>query len=106
MVHPDGRVVLLDYGITGRLTNRRRLIFLNMLMSAIAGNHRGVLQGYQDSEPSPRDRPRRLHGGDPVDRPGIDPSTADADQMISEMRRVTKALVRHGCGCPRSSCCS
>ena len=102
MVHPDGRVVLLDYGITGRLTNRRRLIFLNMLMSAIAGNHRGVLQGYQDLGAIPPETDLDVFLEEiPVDRPGIDPSTADADQMISEMRRVTKALVRHGLRVPK-----
>src|SRR3546814_17944744 len=44
MVLPDGRPALLDFGITGRLREHRRLAFLRPLMSA-----------------PPTDLPRQLH---------------------------------------------
>ena len=37
----------------------------------------------------------------PVDRPPLDPGEVDADQMIAEMRRVTKALVSYGTRLPK-----
>ena len=33
---PDGRTALLDYGITGRLSEVRRLAFLRLMMGAVA----------------------------------------------------------------------
>jgi ubiquinone biosynthesis protein len=36
-----------------------------------------------------------------MDRPAIDSTNASADQMITEMRRVTKALVKHGARLPK-----
>jgi len=75
MVHPDGRVVLLDYGITGRLTNRRRLIFLNMLMSAIAGTIVGA-----PGLPGPRSHP---------------PET-DLDVFMEEIRLDRPGSTEHG----------
>jgi ubiquinone biosynthesis protein len=98
----DGRVALLDYGITGRLEPARRLVFLRMLLAAMVGDHRSVLAGYQQLGAIAPDADLDAFLADiPVDRPPIDPGEVDADQMIAEMRRVTKALVRYGTRLPK-----
>jgi len=102
LVTEDGRVGLLDHGITGRLDERRRATFLRMMLASMAGDHRAMLRGYQELGALPADADLDSFLEDvPVDRPIVDPSTADADQMLAEMRRVTKALVAHGLRLPK-----
>jgi ubiquinone biosynthesis protein len=100
LVRRDGRVALLDYGITGRLDDRRRTVFLRMLLAAMAGDHRAVLAGYQQLGAIPAGADLDAFMAEiPVDRPVG--AGADGDEMVAEMRRVTKALVRHGTRLPK-----
>jgi len=102
LIRPDGRVALLDYGITGRLDDRRRTVFLRMLLAAMTGDHRAVLAGYQAlGAISPDADLDEFLREIPMNRPVVDPTNANADQMIVEMRRVTKALVKHGARLPK-----
>jgi len=102
LVQRDGRVALLDYGITGRMTEPRRLIFLRMLMAAMVGDHRAVLSGYQQlGAIAPDADLDRFLAEIPVDRPPVDPSELNGDEMVAEMRQVTKALVRYGTRLPK-----
>jgi ubiquinone biosynthesis protein len=102
LIQTDGRVALLDFGITGRLDDARRQVFLRMLLAAMTGDHRAVLVGYQDlGAISPEADLDEFIREIPVDRPALDPANANADQMITEMRRVTKALVKHGTRLPK-----
>ena len=101
LIQRDGRVALLDFGITGRLDDGRRQVFLRMLLAAMTGDHRAVLVGYQDlGAISPDADLDEFIREIPVDRPAVD-TAASADQMITEMRRVTKALVKHGTRLPK-----
>ena len=43
MVQPDGRTVLMDFGITGRLDETKRLAFLLLLVGATSGDVTGQL---------------------------------------------------------------
>src|SRR3546814_4150890 len=55
MVLPDGRTALLDFGITGRLSEQRRLAFLRLLMSATANDLTGQLESLRDLGALPPD---------------------------------------------------
>jgi len=124
LIQRDGRIALLDYGITGRLDDRRRMIFLRTLLAAMTGDHRSVLAGYQElgaispdadldefMRDIPMDRPPVTvfaegsggSAGGSGDAEGFTSASADAsaDQMIGEMQRVTKALVKHGARLPK-----
>jgi ubiquinone biosynthesis protein len=102
LIQQDGKVALLDFGITGRLDDRRRQVFLRMLLAAMTGDHRAVLGGYQElGAISPDADLEEFMREIPMDRPAVDPASASADQMITEMRRVTKALVKHGTRLPK-----
>ena len=47
-VLPDGRVALLDFGITGRLTEAHRLAFLRLVMAATMNDVRGQVAALRD----------------------------------------------------------
>lgn len=102
VVLDDGRVGLLDHGITGRLDERGRTMFLKVLLSSFAGDHRGVLEGYQGlgALPAGTDLDQFL-AEVPLAKPNVDPSSAAADELIAEMRRVTKAMIAHGLKIPK-----
>ena len=107
LVRPDGRVALLDYGITGRLDEVRRLAFLRLLMggasttSASAGRpagHGRRPRRHRPRRPGRRPRPRQAHGRPDDARPrGLAGRGARPHQTPARVRRP---------GSPRSSCCS
>jgi ubiquinone biosynthesis protein len=102
LVTDEGRVALLDHGITGRVDEARRGTFLRMMVASMAGDHLAVLRGYQELGALPADTDLAQFLDEvPMDRPRVDPATADADEMLREMRRVTKALVAHGLRLPK-----
>src|SRR3546814_15526651 len=55
MVLPDGRTALLDFGITGRLSEQRRLALLRLLMSATANDLTRQLASLRDPGALPPD---------------------------------------------------
>ena len=65
MVRPDGRTVLMDFGITGRLDETKRLAFLMLLVGATSGDTMGQLRALRDLGAFPPDTD--LDGG--VHRP-------------------------------------
>ena len=101
-VQPDGRVALLDYGITGRLDETRRLAFLRLLMGGTANDVRIQLEALRDLGALPLDtnlddviRDLRL------DQPVKDPTQMSADELIGEIRELTKALLGYGARMPK-----
>jgi ubiquinone biosynthesis protein len=102
LVLPDGRVGLFDHGITGRLSEAERGLFLKVILSSFAGDHRAVLEGYQGLGALPKDADLDAFLAEiPLAAPNVDPTTAGADELMAEMRRVTKAMVAHGLKIPK-----
>jgi ubiquinone biosynthesis protein len=101
-VRPDGRVALLDYGITGRLDETRRLAFLRLLMGGTVNDLRMQLDALCDLGALPMGTDldavvRDLH----LDRPVKDPTTMSPDELMAEMRELTKALLAYGARMPK-----
>ena len=55
MVQPDGRTVLMDFGITGRLDETKRLAFLMLLVGATSGDTMAQLGALRDLGAFPPD---------------------------------------------------
>jgi ubiquinone biosynthesis protein len=102
LVQADGTVALLDFGITGRLDERKRLAFLRLQMGATANNLTVQVEALRDLGALPADSDVEAVISDlGLDRPAIDPTTLTADEMVAELREVTKALLGYGARLPK-----
>jgi ubiquinone biosynthesis protein len=102
LVQADGTVALLDFGITGRLDEKKRLAFLRLQMGATTNNLTVQVEALRDLGALPVDSDIEAVIRDlGLDRPAVDPTTLTADQMVSELREVTKALLGYGARLPK-----
>jgi ubiquinone biosynthesis protein len=101
-VMPDGRTALLDFGITGRLGERRRLAFLRLLLTASTNNVTGQLAALRDLGALPPDTDLEAVIADlGLDRTPIDPTTLTPDELIAEIQQVVKSLLAYGARMPK-----
>jgi ubiquinone biosynthesis protein len=101
-VQPDGRTVLLDFGITGRLDEPQRIAFLRLLVTGTAGDVRGQLAALRDLGAFPLDTDldavvRDLN----LDAPVKDPTLMSADELVTELSDLTKKLLGYGARAPK-----
>lgn len=101
-VRPDGRVALMDFGITGRLDDQQRLALLRLIIAGSANDVRGEVEAIRDIGALPAgtdvDAVIRDLG---LDRPPVDPTTLSAEELTSQIRDVTKALLGYGARMPK-----
>ena len=102
LVQPDGTVALLDFGITARLDDKKRQAFLRLQMGASTNNVTVQVEALRDLGALPADSDidaviRDLN----LDRPPVDPTTLTAEEMMAEVREVTKALLAYGARLPK-----
>ncbi len=102
MVQSDGTVALLDFGITARLDEGKRQAFLRLQMGASSNDVTIQVEALRDLGALPADSDieaviRDLN----LERPPIDPTTLSAEQMVDEIREVTKALLGYGARLPK-----
>jgi len=102
LVQSDGTEALLDFGITARLDERKRQAFLRLQMGASTNNVTVQVEALRDLGALPADSDieaviRDLN----LDRPPIDPTTLTAEEMVAELREVTKALLGYGARLPK-----
>jgi ubiquinone biosynthesis protein len=101
-VQADGRVALLDYGITGRLDERRRLAFLRLLMGGTVNDVKLQLGALRDLGALPPDTDLDAVMRDlGVDQPVKDPTQMSPEELIGEIRDLTKALLGYGARMPK-----
>ena len=102
MVLPDGRTALLDFGITGRLGDKRRLAFLRLLMGASINDVRQQLAAMRDLGALPADADLEAIIRD-LDLEGtpVDPTTMSPEELTGEIQRVIKALLGYGAKMPK-----
>ncbi len=101
-VQPDGRTALLDYGITGRLDEPRRLAFLRLLMASITNDVAAQLVALRDLGALPADADLQAVIHDlGLDQPAVDPTTMTGDELVAELRRMVKALLGYGARLPK-----
>ena len=98
----DGRIGLLDFGITARMTPLQRNAFLRLMLSGAIGDIPGQLVAFRDLGALPRDTDldeviRELG----LDQAPVDPTTLDQDELLGEIQRVIKALLGYGARLPK-----
>jgi len=101
-VQPDGRVALLDFGITGRLDEQKRLAFLRLLMGGTVNDVTLQMAALRDlgALPPDTDLDAVMHDLG-LDGPTKDPTKMDPDELIAEIRDLTKALLGYGARLPK-----
>ena len=101
-VQPDGRTALLDYGITGRLDEPRRLAFLRLLMASITNDLHTQLASLRDLGALPADADLDAVIRDlGLDQPAVDPTTMTGDELVTELRRLVNAMLGYGARLPK-----
>jgi ubiquinone biosynthesis protein len=101
-VQADGRVALLDFGITGRLTEVERLALLRLVMTASANDIPGQISALRDLGALPADIDVDSVITDlGLDRPPVDPTTLTAEELTAELRAITTALLGYGARMPK-----
>ena len=101
-VLPDGRTALLDFGITGRLSDAKRSALLRLLLGGSLGDLRGQLEGLRDLGAFPMDTDLDAVIADlGLDGPVKDPTRMNADELTSELRDLTKKLLGYGARVPK-----
>jgi len=101
-VQADGRVALLDYGITGRLDEKRRLAFLRLVIGATVNDLRGQLAALIDlgALPEGTDIDQLivdLH----LDGPPLDPLKITPEELLEQLRGFIKGLLAYGARMPK-----
>ena len=101
-VTPDGRIALLDFGITARMTPLERSAFLRLMLFGAMGDIPGQIAAFRDLGALPADTDideviRELG----LDKAPVDPTTLSQDQLVSEIQRIIKALMGMGARLPK-----
>jgi ubiquinone biosynthesis protein len=101
-VDDNGRVALLDFGITGRLDEPRRLAFVRMLMGGVTNDVKIQLEALRDLGALPRDTDLDAVIKDlGLDKPPKDPIKMSAHELVEDIREIVKKLVAYGARAPK-----
>jgi ubiquinone biosynthesis protein len=101
-VLPTGKIALLDFGITGRLTETKRLALLSLIVGAINGDLTAQVTAMRDLGALPEHADvQEVIAQLGLDRPLVDPVTLTADELVGEMQRSVKALLSLGARMPK-----
>ncbi|MFW2381937.1 MAG: AarF/ABC1/UbiB kinase family protein, partial [Acidimicrobiales bacterium] len=93
---------LLDFGITGRLSDAEKQAFMKMMMTATMNDVTGQVEALRDLGALPLDTDvRQVIEDIGLDGPPIDPTKMTPDEMIGELQRVMKALLGYGARMPK-----
>lgn len=98
----DGRIALLDFGITARMTDLERMAFLRLMFAGAANDVKGQLAALRDLGALPPDTDlddviRELG----LDQEPIDPTTLTQQQLVEELQRMIKSLLGMGARLPK-----
>src|SRR2546423_642729 len=101
MVRPDRRTLLMDFGITGRLDETKRMAFLMLLLGATSGDTMAQLGALRDLGAVPPDTDLQAVFRDlGLDRP-IDPATLSAHEPVHELQDLPQERLAYGARAPK-----
>ena len=98
----DGRIGLVDFGITAHLTDTERLAFLRMMMTATTNDVVGQISALRDLGALPPDTDVAAVVKDlGLDGPPVDPTAMQPEELVKELQRLIKALLGYGARLPK-----
>jgi ubiquinone biosynthesis protein len=98
----DGRVALLDFGITARMDEVKRLAFLRLLVSASMNDIPGQIAAFRDLGALPADVDIDAMIADlNLEGPPVDPTTLTQEEMLAEIQKMVKGLLGYGAKLPK-----
>jgi ubiquinone biosynthesis protein len=98
----DGRTALLDFGIVGRLSTKRRLAFMRLMLGATTNDLHSQVSALRDLGALPSDTDVDAVIRDlGLDQPTIDPTSLDGEELVAEVQRIVKALLAYGAKLPK-----
>jgi len=101
-VQPDGRVAMLDHGITGRLDEPQRLGFLRLLVGGTTNDVVGQIDALRTLGALPADaRTEDVIRDLGLDRPAQDIVTLSAEELTFQIRDLTRQLLSYGVRMPK-----
>ncbi len=101
-VMPDGRVALLDFGMTGRMGEKQRRAFMRLLMTGAVNDVRGQLEAFRDIGALPDDADLdALITLLKIDQPVRDPTKMSGEELAAEIQDVLKGLLQQGARLPK-----
>lgn len=98
----DGRVALLDFGITARLGPTKQNAFLRLIMSATMNDVRGQLSALCDLGALPPDTDLDtviIELG--LDKPPVDPMSLSPEEMVGEIQQIVRSMLGYGAKLPK-----
>jgi ubiquinone biosynthesis protein len=101
-VLPSGKIALLDFGITARLSESKRLALLSLIVGASNGHIPSQVSALRDLGALPEDTDvETVIAQLGLDRPPLDPTTLTADELVGELQRSIKTLLALGARMPK-----
>jgi ubiquinone biosynthesis protein len=101
-VTPEGRIALMDFGITARLTPLERNAFLRLMLMGAVGDMRGQIAALRDLGALPPDTDiDDVISTLGLDKGLVDPTTLDQDQLLAEIQSTIKKLLEMGARLPK-----
>jgi ubiquinone biosynthesis protein len=99
---PSGKIALLDFGITARLSESKRLALLSLIVGASNGHIPSQVAALRDLGALPPNTDvDTVIAQLGLDRPPIDPTTLTADELVGELQRSIKSLLALGARMPK-----
>ncbi len=101
-VQNDGKIALLDFGITGRLDEDKRQAFLRLIIGAAMNDIANQVTALQDLGAFPKDIDKEQIIKDlKLDTPGEDVTQMSAEELTGQLKELTKQLLDYGAHIPK-----
>jgi ubiquinone biosynthesis protein len=99
---PSGKIALLDFGITARLSESKRMALLSLIVGASNGHIPTQVAALRDLGALPPNADvDTVIAQLGLDRPPLDPTALTADELVEELQRSIKTLLALGARMPK-----
>jgi ubiquinone biosynthesis protein len=99
---PSGKIALLDFGITARLSESKRVALLSLIVGASNGDIATQVTAMRDLGAFPENTDiDEVIAQLGLDQPPVDPTTLTPEELVGELQRAVKTLLALGARMPK-----